>query len=270
MCRRIARAILAAAAAGATVAAFGLTAAGSAGAATGPAPVVSSHHVAGTAGPAAGSPLVLVTRSFAGYHTAAGVAWRFRSVATTVSVAACKIAPNANPDGHVELFGGTNWTADVDVACNGGAPSVFYYDQKTATTHAQGAFRLAPRVGGLLRISISRNVAGHVDSFTVTNLRTRRSQTVRVITSARVVYQHAFVGSAIASNVAVLPLPPTAQLLWTFQATRVVTYGGTGGTLRGPWATVEEIDRTSGGVTVMYPGALSASGAAFSTFLNHA
>jgi hypothetical protein len=61
-------------------------------------------------------------------------------------------------------------------------------------------------VGDRLRISISRNVSGHRDSFTATNLRTGRS--------------------------------------------------------------LKEIDRTSGGVTVMYPGKLSTSGGGFSTYLH--
>jgi hypothetical protein len=212
---------------------------------------------------------VVVTRQIAGYGTALSEAWRFRYVATTVPVAACQIAPSKNPGALVQLFGGTRWGAQIEVFCNGGAGSIAYFDQKSATTHVQGTFGLAPNVGGLLRVSISRNVAGHVDSFTVTNLRTRRSQTVRVTTSTAVVYHHAFLGSGVPSNLDVLPLPATAKLLWTFQASRVVTYGGSGGTLRGPWATVQVIDRTSGGRLVMYPGPLPASGAGFSAFLNH-
>jgi len=267
---RITRALSAAAAAGATIAAFGLTAAGTAGAATGPG--VNNNHAAGTAGAATGSAPVVFNHHFAGYHTASSNTWRFRSVATTLSVTNCPIgiAASKNPVAQIELFGGTNWSADIDVLCNGGAGSVFFFDQRSATTHAQGAFRLSPRVGDRLRISISRNVSNHRDSFTVTNLRTGRNQTVRVITSTAVVYHHAFVGSVIGHNADVMPLPATSELLWTFQNSRVATNGGIHSTLRGPWATVKEIDRTAGGVTVMYPGTLPASGAGFSTHLHAA
>jgi hypothetical protein len=264
----------AAAAAGATIATFGLTAAGTAGAAQGPVPAVHNHHAAGTAGAATGPAPVAVTHHFAGYHTAAlgSNNWRFRRVATTLPVKACRIpiARVKNPIAHIELFGGTHWTADIDVLCNGGAGSVFFFDQKTATTNAAGAFRLSPRVGDRLRISISRNVSAHRDSFTATNLSTGRSLTVRVTTSTAVVYHHTFVGSVIGRNADVMPLPATRKLLWTFRNSRVVTYGGVRGTLRGPWTTVKDIDRTVAGVTVMFPGKLSSSGGGFSTYLHAA
>ena len=250
---RITSAIFAAAAAGAAIATSGLIAAGTANAATGPVRVVYNNH-------------------FAGYHTASGDTWRFRYVATTVPLAACqvRIAPGKNPVAHIELFGGTDWSADIDVTCNSGTPTIFFFDQKSAATHAQGAFRLSARVGDRLRISISRSVSRHRDSFTVTNLRTRGSQTVGVTTSTAVVYRHAFMGSGISSNADVMPLPANNTLLWTFWSSRVVTNGGVRGTLRGPWAAVKYIDRTAGGVLVMYPGKLSSAGGGFSTYLHAA
>jgi hypothetical protein len=251
MRRGVARAIAGATAAGAVIATFGLTAAGTASAATGSVAVVYGNH-------------------YAGYDTAKGNNWLFRYVATTLPVKACRIAPSKNPVAGTQLWSGTRWLAEIAVFCNGGAGSVVFYDKKSATTHAQGAFRLSPRTGDRLRIIISRNVSGHQDSFTATDLRTRQSQTVRVTTSAAVVYHHAFVGSIIARNADVMPLPAARKLLWSFANTRVVTYGGVRGTLLGPWATFEEIDRTSGGVTVMYPGSLSSGGAAFSTYLHAA
>jgi hypothetical protein len=265
MGRRIARAIVAAAAASATVAVFGLTAAGTAGAATRPLPVAFRPHaaVATRSGPVAVSKLV------AGYGTAVLNNWKFRSVATTVPVAPCRIAPSKNPGAVVQLVGGTRWVAEIGVFCNGGAGSVGFFDQKSATSHVTAPFRLTPRVGDLLAISISRNVAGHVDSFTVTNLRTHRSQTVHVTTSTAVVYNHAFLGSAVInSNADLTPLPATAEVLWTFRSSRVVTYGGIAGTLRGPWTTLRVIDR-SGAVTFMYPGVLTSGGANFNALLNH-
>ena len=272
MCRRITRAIFAAAAAGATIATFGLAAAGAAGAATGPVRVAGGHHFAGyhTAS-ARGPALVVITRHFAGYHTASNEIRKFRYVATTVRVQPCRIPidPNKNPFADIELFS-RNWDAAIGVLCDGGAHSIFFFDQRSATAHASGTFRLSPRVGDRLRISISRNVSRHRDSFTVTNLRTGGSQTVRVTTSTAVVYRHAFVGSVIGSNADVMPLPATNTLLWTFRSSRVVTTGGVRGTLRGPWAAVKYIDRTAGGVLVMYPGKLSSAGGGFSTFLHAA
>lgn len=250
MFRRLTRAVIAVAAVGAVIATSGFTAAASA--ATRPIPV-------------------LYNSNFAGY-TATGYTSRFRYVATTVRVAACQPGtdPSNAPDAHIELFGGSNWSADIDVTCNGGASSVSFFDQLSAISQASGAFRLSPRVGDRVRISISRNVPVDQDSFTATDLRTRRSQTVRVTTPAAVVYQFAFVGSAIYRNADVMPLPPASKLLWTFQNNRVVTYDGIRGTLLGRWTTVSEIDRTSARSTVMYPGPLSSSGARFSTYLHAA
>jgi hypothetical protein len=267
MGRCMARAILAAAAAGTTVAVVGLTAAGPAGAATRPARV--AYHPDATAGAATGRAPAAVTHDLAGYATAALENWKFRSVAATVPVPACQVpvAASSNPIAAMQLVGTTKWDADISVLCNGGPGSIGFFDQKTATTAVQRFFRLTPRVGDRLRISISRNVAGHQDSFTVTNLRTRRSQTVRVTTSTAVVYHHAFLGAGVASNPATLPA--TSELLWTFQSSRVVTYGGVGRTVRGPWSVVRVIDR-SGGHLVMFPGALSSGGADFSINLNHA
>jgi len=265
MVRGISRAISAAAAAGATVAVFGLIAAGTAGAATRPLP--RAYHT--NAAVATRSGLTAVSNQIAGFATAAFENWRFRSVATTVPVAGCRIAPTKNPVALVDLVGGTKWAAQIAVFCNGGASSIAFFDQKTAATSTTGVFKLIPRVGDSLAVGISRNVAGHVDSFTVTNLRTRRSQTVRVSTSTAVIYHQAFLGSAVVnSNADLTPLPATAQLLWTFQGSRVVTYSGIRGTLRGPWSTLRVIDR-SGAATLMYPGRLSAGGANFSAFLNH-
>ena len=266
MGRRITRAIFGAAAAGAIIATFGLTAAGPADAATWPARVAHGNngpmHVA-YANNSAGYD------HYSGYDTGANNKWLFRYVATTVPVKACRVAPDKNPVAETQLWS-TSWYAVIAVFCNGGADSVGFYVDKSATTYALGAFRLSPRVGDRLRLSISQNVPGHQDSLTATDLRTGRSQTVRVTTSAAATYRHAFLGSFINSNADVMPLPAASELLWTFQSIRVVSYGGASGTLLGPWTTGEEIDRTSAGVTVMYPGTPSSSGASFSTYLHAA
>jgi hypothetical protein len=257
MSRGIVRTIVSTAAAGAVIAAFTLTTAGTAHAATPRAQRTNGSQSAGY-------------DHYAGYDTASSNNWLFRYVATTVPVKACRIAPDKNPAAEVQLWSGTRWLAVIAVFCNGGAGSVGFYADKSATSYAQGAFRLAPRVGDRLRLSIYRNVSGHQDSLTATDLRTGQSQTVRVTTSAAVVYHHAFLGSVIYSNTDVMPLPAARELLWTFQNTRVVSKGGVSGNLAGPWSTFEETDQTSGGVTVMYPGTLSSSGTSFSTYLHAA
>jgi hypothetical protein len=256
MSRNIARMIFGIAA-GAVIAAFGLTAAGTAHAATGRVQVFYGHHSAGY-------------DHYAGYDTAYNNSWLFRYVATTVAVKACRIAPDKNPDAEMQLWSGTRWLAVIAVFCNGGAGSVDFYADKSDTSYAQGAFRLSPRVGDRLRLSIFRNISDHQDSLTVTDLRTRQSRTVRVTTSAAVAYHHAFLGSFLYRNADVMPLPAARELLWTFQNTHVVSTGGVSGTVLGPWQTGYETDSTSAGVTVMYPGTLSSSGASFSTYLHAA
>jgi len=270
---RITRTLFAAAAAGAAIALSGLTAAGTAGAATGPLRAFNYSHFAGNhAAPATGAALLVVTRHSAGYGTATTESLRFRYAASTVQVKACPTSTTRakNPVAFVSLFGGTTWDAEIDVFCNGGANSAFYFDQKSATTQATAFFRLSPRVGDRLRISVSRNVPAHRDSFTITDLRTRRSRTVRVTTSTSVVYRHVFMGSAVGSNADVMPLPASDTLLWTFSGSRAVTNGGVRGTLRGPWAAAKYIDRTAGGVLVMYPGKLSSTGGGFTAYLHAA
>ena len=49
-----------------------------------------------------------------------------------------------------ELFGGSNWSADIDVICNGGASSVSFFDQLSAVTQAAGTFRLYGGIRGTL------------------------------------------------------------------------------------------------------------------------
>jgi hypothetical protein len=232
------------------------------------------HHFAGNrTAPATATRAapVFVSRYLAGYSIATTDSLRFRYAATTVQVKACPIpiARSKNPVAFLSLFGGRSWDAEVDVRCNGGAASTSYFDQKSATTHASAYFRLSPRVGDRLRLSVSRNVPAHQDSFTITDLRTRRSQTVRVTTSTSVAYHHVFMGSAV-RNANVMPLPASNTLLWTFSGSRAVTTGGVRGTLRGPWTAPKVIDRTAAGVLVMYPGNLSSTGGGFSTHLHAA
>jgi hypothetical protein len=177
MSRRIVRTILGTAAAGALIAALTLTTAGTAHAATMRVQRTNDNQSAGY-------------DHFAGYDAGYNNSWLFRYVATTAPVKACRMAPDKNPDAEVQLWSGTKWLAVIGVFCNGGAGSVGFYADKTATSYAQGAFRLSPCVGDRLRLTIFRNAARHQTSLTATDLRTGRSQTVRVTTSAAVAYHH--------------------------------------------------------------------------------
>src|ERR1700749_3664648 len=85
MSGRIVRTIFGTAAAAAVITTFGLTTAGSAHAATGRVQVIHANPSAGY-------------DHYAGYDTAYSGNWRFRYVATTVPVKACRIAPSKNPD----------------------------------------------------------------------------------------------------------------------------------------------------------------------------
>src|SRR5262249_12277663 len=116
MCRRITRAIFAAAAAGATIATFGLAAAGTA--AAGPVRVAGGHHFAGYHASARGPALVVTTRHLAGYQAASNERRLFRYAATTLRVSACKVpvAPTRNPVAVMALFGGRNWDAEYIAA----------------------------------------------------------------------------------------------------------------------------------------------------------
>jgi hypothetical protein len=66
--------------------------------------------------------------------------------------------------------------------------------------------------------------------------------------------------------------PPADVRLWAFTGTRVTTYGGTRGSILGPWATSQMIDTTDGmaaGAVVMSPSALSNAGQDFTVWLRH-
>jgi hypothetical protein len=91
MSRRIVRTIFGTAAAGAVIAALGLTTAGTAHAATGRVQGIYANRSAGY-------------DHYAGYDTAYNNNWLFRYVVTTVPVKACRIAPDKNPAAVVQLW----------------------------------------------------------------------------------------------------------------------------------------------------------------------
>jgi hypothetical protein len=221
-----------------------------------PAAAAIALPVAGCAGPAAatasqhGIPASYTTSS-AGYTT--GGRWRFRFVATSLAVPACPADPAGNALASVALTGG-RYLASIAVACGGGASSVGYLDHH----FGGGAFRLSPRVGDVLNLSVYRDRAASRDYFTLTDTVTGRTQTVAVATPRSVVYQHAELAVSLASPGAARPV--SDQRLWGFAGSRVTSYRGIRAGLRGPWPArmlVATVTGTVAGAVVMSPSPLS-------------
>jgi hypothetical protein len=255
MRRQITRALVAVAAAGATITTLGMIGTATAGASTGTAAITR-----------------VFTQNEAGYFTGAGTRL-FRFVGTSVKVAACQpptviATKDGNPDAEIWLYGSGSAFAFIEVTCDGGADSVFFGDD----FHATGTLGLSPSVGDVLRISIFRNRLVSRDEFTATNTRTGRTEHVTVSTPAGILYTHAQADSFVPDNSAIT-LQPTNIPLWSFANTDVTTYSGIHGGLLGPWATfklVDTLDGTATGPVVMFATSLANSGHDFSTVLHAA
>lgn len=247
MHRAITRAFLAVATAGAAFTALAFTGAGLAGAST---------HAAIPA---------IYNQGSAGYVT--GVAWRIRYAETSVTIPAAQSTAGNNATAAIALVADTGgYLATITVTPGGGAGSLGYLDRQ----FAHGTFHLSPSVGDVVKISIYRDRAGNSDYFTATNLRTGRVQTVGVITSAAVVYNHAALQAAIDNTKVVTP--PADVRLWVFKNSRLTSYDGTRGTLFGPWTLQQLVDTTNGtatGAVVMSPSYPSNAGQNFGVWLRH-
>ena len=139
------------------VAALALTAAGFTGAG------------AATAASRAAGPAV-----YSGQHAGYQAAGRwFRYVATTVTVPPRTLPYLNSGSAFIGLNG--RYAAWINVDPGGGADSVGY----AATNVGTGPFRLAPRVGDRLAISIYYDQRGHT-YFTATDITQGTTQTVRV------------------------------------------------------------------------------------------
>jgi hypothetical protein len=203
-----------------------------------------------------------VTSYDAGY--AAHGRW-FRFVSTTLTVAPLTVADprhSGNSAPAVALSGRSPVTASISVAPGGGTSSVWWL----ASYHNQLPFRLAPRVGDRLALSIFYDQHGHT-YFTATDTTQRTTQTVKV-TVGNVIYSQASLTASI--DPAVTPPPATDTRLWRFSSTRLTTYTGVHGTMLGPWTTSEVIDTstgTSSGRVAASPSQLSNNGQSFGVWL---
>jgi hypothetical protein len=153
-------------------------------------------------------------------------------------------------------------TASISVAPGGGTGSIWWL----ASYHNQLPFRLAPRVGDRLALSIYYDQLGHT-YFTATDITRGATQTVRV-TVGDVIYSQASLTASI--DPAVTLPPATDTRLWQFTGSRVTTYRGDRGTLTGPWTTSALIDTSTGtnsGRVAASPSALSNGGQDFGVWL---
>ena len=249
MCRRITRALGAAAAAGIALTSFSIAGAGA---------------QAGAAARSLSPPRY--TAGVAGYN--AEGRW-FRFVSTTMTVPP-RILPESKPgtgDAIVQLGSGFEPTypyADI-VVHPGGGPGSIKVSAGAPGGQGRETMRISPRVGDELKLSIYYDRNGH-NYFTVSDL-TRHTTRTAQITTGKVVYNRAFLGGFAWGRYT----PPQADTrLWKFAGTRLTTYTGARGTLAGPWHTTPWIGTTSDhsiGTVIASPSGLTSGEAAFSLWL---
>ena len=228
-----------------TVAALALTAAGC------------SDAGAATASSRASGPVVY-SDQHAGYQAAGR--W-FRYVATTVTVPPRTLSYLNSGSAFIGLNG--RYAAWINVDPGGGADSVGY----AATNVGTGPFRLAPRVGDRLAISIYYDQRGHI-FFTVTDLTRPATQTM-VLYVGRLIYSAASLWVQTDGVLSVVP-PAADTRLWQFTRSRLTTYSGHHGTIAGPWTTSKMITTTTGtasGTVIVSPSGLSSNGQNFAAWL---
>ena len=230
-----------------TVAALALTAAGC------------SDAGAATASSRATGPVVY-SDQHAGYQAAGR--W-FRYVATTVTVPPRTLSYLDSGSAFIGLNG--RYAAWINVDPGGGADSVGY----AATNVGTGPFRLAPRVGDRLAISIYYDQRGHI-FFTVTDLTRPVTQTM-VVYVGRLIYSAASLWVQTDRVLSVVP-PAVGTRMWQFTGSRLTTYSGDHGTITGPWTTSKMITTTTGtasGTVIVSPSGLSSNGQNFAAWLRH-
>jgi hypothetical protein len=202
-----------------------------------------------------------VTGHDAGYVTSGR---SFRFVSAWLTVAARTVAdPRHAGNGHAGIaLSGRSGIASIGVAPGGGVGGIWWL----ASYRHQLPFRLAPRAGDRLALSIYYDQHGHT-YFTAADITLGATQTVRV-TVGDVIYSQA---SLTASVDPAVTLPPaTDTRLWQFTGCQVTTDRGDRGTLTGPWTTSALIDTstgTSAGRVAASPSALPGGGADFDVWL---
>jgi hypothetical protein len=210
---RLRSALFTAAAAGAAFTTLGLTGIGAAGAST-------------AVPQSMGSPVY--NMAWAGY-TASG-RW-FRYVSTTLQVPSRTIPAASGGDAIISLRHAGHPSepfAHIIVSPGGGAGTIEW----SATASGTGTFRVAPKAGDQLAISIYYDRNGH-DFFTAADLSQGTSQTVKVNVASPVYNTATLAGVALPT----VDPPAADTALWQFTGSHLTTYGGDKGTVIGPWTT---------------------------------
>jgi len=219
----------------------------------------------GAGGPAAraatGAPQSMGPPSYssawAGYQ-AGGGRW-FRYISTTVTVPPRVVPGSQGGSATVWLSGkGSVVPAQIYAAPGGGAGSVGWNG---------GLFKVSPRVGDRLQLSIFYDQRGH-DYLTVSDLTRHVAQTVRW-NVPKMTYLNARLFVFVDNTVT----PPRADKpLWRFTDSRLTTYSGVHGTVLGPWTTSKIIvttTSTGSGTVIASPTGLSNGGRDFGVWLRH-
>ncbi len=175
-------------------------------------------------------------QGFAGYRM---TGWRFRYVATTVTVPACTTGATSV---RIELAGDED-AADITVKCNGGAGSIRY---NISWLDSSRPFALSPRVGDPITISIYHDPSTNQNRYTATNRRSGRTSSA-ALNGGVVMHQALVSGGGPAT-------PATRQArLWKFRDTRVTNNYGTRGGILSPPTTYRMFGITAEGTEVLLP-----------------
>lgn len=244
MRRHVTRMFLAAAAAGVTITASGLVAAGTASAAT--------------------APQRIYTNAAAGYF-AQGNGQRFQRIETSLKVPPRQPAAGNSALAEISLYGGRTHAEAILVLPGGGRGSVSY-----ATARGVKAFALSPRAGDTLKLSIAYDQRTHRDRFAVTDTRTHQTAAVTLATGGKVNYTQASFDATIQNSK--VRNPAHDIQLWAFSNSGLTNYSGHRYTILGPHGTFEVIDTTTGtshGKVVMSPSSLRNGGRDFAIYLRH-
>lgn len=210
--------------------------------------------------PALSSPVY--TTSQAGY-VAQGQTFRY--VATTVTVPQAPASVFDQSLAEVVLGGTFGPPVTLAVPAGGGASSISY-SFKTGTQWQTGHFpKLSPRPGDVLTLSIysdQGSVSLNADDLT-------QHLGVTLLTNAVTETYNAAEIDGVVNNATVVP-PASDNRLWEFTKSAVTTTAGVRGSMLGPWRTSEVIDTQQGNASspvVLNAPTLWSSGENFGVWL---
>src|SRR6266571_5964303 len=220
--------------------------------------------LAGAAFPASAAPRSLGPPEYSSAWVGYGTSGRwFRYVSTTVTVPPRVVppspgAPSQRGDATIWLSGiGSVVPTQITVAAGGGPVS-------WGDPGGSGTFRVSPRIGDRLTLSIYYDQHGHV-YLTASDITRHTTQTARTDVP-KMTYLTARLFAWVYNDV---PPPAADTPLWQFTNSRVTTYSGDHGTLVGPWSTSKTIvstASTASGTVIASPSGLSNGGQDFTAW----